>query len=82
MLEYLPDIGSRNKWFLPAENLKEGDVVLLIDPDVSRWEWRLRKIEVVYLGEDGLVRVVDVRAGGQVMRRPISGLSYLEGEVG
>ena len=40
-----------------------GDVVLVIEPDVPRRHWNLRRIEAVYPGQDGLVRVVDVRAG-------------------
>ena len=33
MREYLTSIGSRHKWFLPTENIKVGDVVLVIEPD-------------------------------------------------
>ena len=35
MREYLTSIGSRHKWFLPTENIKVGDVVLVMEPDVS-----------------------------------------------
>ena len=81
MREYLTSIGSRHKWFLPTENIKVGDVVLVIEPDVPRRNWKLGRIEAVYPGRDGLVRVVDVRTGGAVKRRPISRLSPLEAEV-
>ena len=77
----LTSIGSRHKWFLPAENIKVGDVVLVIEPDVPRRHWKLGGIEAVYPGRDGLVRVVDVRTGGVVKRRSISRLSPLEAEV-
>ena len=81
MREYLTSIGSRHKWFLPTENIKVGDVVLVIEPDVPRRHWKLGRIEAVH--PDGLVRVVDVRTGGVVKRRPIFtfGLSPLEAEV-
>ena len=36
MKEYLPHIGSRHKWFLPTANLKEGDIVAIIDPNAAR----------------------------------------------
>ena len=60
MQEYLTTIGSQHKWFQPMENIKVGDVVVIIEPDVPRRHWKLRQIEAVYPGRDGLVRVVDV----------------------
>ena len=36
MKEYLPHIGSRHKWFLPTANLKECDIVAIIDPNAAR----------------------------------------------
>ena len=81
MREYFTSIGSRHKWFLPTENIKVGDVVLVTESDVPRRHWKLRRIEAVYPGRDGLVRVVDVRTGGVVRRRPISRLSPLEAKV-
>jgi len=55
-----------------------GDV---IEPDLPRRQRKLGRIESVYPGRDGLVRVVDVRTGGVVKRRPISRLSPFEAEV-
>lgn len=78
MQEYLPCISSRHKWFLPTENLKEGDIVLEIDPETSRRSWKIGRIVAVHPGQDGLVRVVDVRFGEKVLRRPITKLSPLE----
>lgn len=80
MREYLPSIGSRQKWFQPSKNLTVGDVVLVIDPDAPRRDWKLGRIEAVHPGKDGLVRVVDVRTKGGVKRRPISRISPLEFE--
>ena len=45
MKEYLPYIGSRNKWFSPSANLKVGDVVMVIDPSAARREWKVGLIE-------------------------------------
>ena len=66
---------------LSTENLKVVDFVLLIEPDATRPEWKIGRIEAVYPGQDGLVRVVDVRTGGSVERRPITRLSPLGTEV-
>ena len=76
MREYLTTIGSQHKWFQPMENIKVGDVVLIIEPDVPRRHWKLGQIEAMYPGRDGLVRT-----GGVVKRRSISRLSPLEAEV-
>ena len=38
------------------------------------------RIEAVYPGQDGLIRMVDERTGRSVKRRPITGLSLLEAE--
>ena len=81
MREYLPTIVFRHKWFLPTENLKVGDVVLVIKPDTPRRDWKIGRIKAVYPGHDGLVKVVDVRSGGVLKRRPITRLSPLEAEV-
>ena len=81
MREYLPSIGSRQKWFQPSKNVKVGDVVLVIDPDAPRRDWKLGRIEAVHPGKDGLVRVVDVKTRGVIKRRPISRISPLEAEV-
>ena len=78
MKEYLPHIGSRHKWFFPAVNLKVGDVVMVTDPNAARREWKVGRIECTYPGRDDLVRVVDVRVGDKVLRRPISRISPLE----
>ena len=66
MREYLTTIGSLHKWFLPTENVKVGDVVLVIEQDLPRRHWKLIQVEAVYPGRDGLVIVVDVRTGGIV----------------
>ena len=58
-----------------------GGVVLVLEPNVPKRHWKLGRVEAVYPGRDGLVRVVDVRTGGVVKRRPISRPSPLEAEV-
>lgn len=78
MREYLPHIGSRQKWFYPTENLKVGDVVMVIDPNAARREWKVGRVQSTFPGSDNLVRVVDVRIGDKVLRRPITRISPLE----
>ena len=78
MTEYLPHIGSSHKWFYPVENLKVGDVVMMIDPNAATREWNVGRIERTYAGHDQLVRVVHVRVGDKVLKRPITRISPLE----
>ena len=73
MREYLPHIGSRQKWFL-----KIGDVVMVIDPNAARREWKVGCVERTYPGRDQLVRVVDVHVGDKILKRPITRISPLE----
>ena len=56
------------------------DARVLAKPAPIR-DWKLGRIEAVYPGKDGLVRVVDVRTKGVVKRRPISRISPLESEM-
>ena len=78
MLEYLTTLGSCSKWHEQQENVKKGDVVLVINPDGARRNWKLGIIENVYPGKDDLVRVVDVKEGDKVYRRSIGRISLLE----
>ncbi len=78
MREYLTTLGSRSKWHEQQENVKKGDVVLVIDPDVARRNWKLGIIENVYPGKDDMVRVVDVKEGDKVYRRSVGRISPLE----
>ena len=78
MKEYLPYIGSRQKWFFPTENLKVGDVVMVFDPSTARKEWKVGRIECTYPGRDQLVRVVDVRVGDKLLKRSVTRISPRE----
>jgi hypothetical protein len=76
--EFLPQINVRKKWFHPRHNLKNGDVVMMIEPDASRGEWPLGRVMEVYPGGDGLVRVVRVKSRNKEYVRPIHRICPLE----
>ena len=61
--EFLPNLNTRGMWYQPRRNMKEGDVVLLMDPKVRRGEWPLGRIREDHPGKDGLIRVVKVKVG-------------------
>jgi hypothetical protein len=77
--EYLPHLRELPKWTDKGPNISEGDVVLLIESDSHRGQWPLGRIETVYPGSDGVVRVVDVKVNGTTLRRPVTKLSYVCG---
>lgn len=57
---YLPVLTKRVKWFRDEKPLKAGDLVLLIEPNETRKEWKRARVERVYKGRDGRTRVADV----------------------
>jgi len=61
MREYLPGQTERKRWQQPQRNLKEGDIVLLIDPNNPRGTWPLGRVEQIVTGADGIVRSAYVK---------------------
>ena len=59
--EYLPLIMERQKWHFSQENLKPEDIVYfkLTESKMSA-DWRFGKVEEVKVGQDGLVREVNI----------------------
>jgi len=76
--EYLPLLQARPKWFKPKRNLKEGDLVLLVDANLSRSQWPLGRITEVLPGTDGCVRTVNVKTKNSTLCRPVAKLCLLE----
>ena len=52
--------------------------MIVIDPDARRRDWIVGRIVRTYPGANGLVRVVDVKVGDKILKRPITKLSQLE----
>ena len=76
--EFLPSLNARKKWFHPRHNLKEGDVVLIVEANARRGEWPLGCVIEAYPGADGLVRVVKVKAKDKEYLRPVHRLCPLK----
>jgi hypothetical protein len=58
---YLPELTRRTKWFKDFAPIQEGDLVLLIDPNMTREAWRRGRVETIHMADDNNVRTVDVR---------------------
>ena len=61
--EYLPMLNTRPKWTEVIKDLKEGDILLVLDPNLPRGQWPLWRILETYPGKDGHSRVVKVQCG-------------------
>ena len=76
--EYLPTLTKRVKWQKGDIPVKVGDLVLLRDDGVKRGLWPLGRIERIHPGQDGIIRVVDVRTKSGVYVRPVVKIYPLE----
>jgi hypothetical protein len=77
--EYLPELQRRRKWLEIKRNLREGDLVLLVDENTPRSLWPLGVVVKATESSDGLVRSVQVRTKSTVLTRPVTKVVLLEG---
>ncbi|GFS48628.1 RNase H domain-containing protein [Trichonephila clavipes] len=73
---YLSELQQRNKWQFKKQNVKVGDLVVLIEDNMPTFKWPLGRITEIYSGSDALIRVVKhmtATAGSDVVQsgRPI-----------
>ena len=59
--EYLPALTTRAKWQSEERNAQVGDVVLILDSNVPRDNWRMGRIEEVFIGKNGRVRSAKIK---------------------
>ena len=79
--EYLTTLNTRSKWtsnLRPPRPLETGDVVILVDENAPRYQWKMGRIVKTYPGLDKKVRVVDVKINNSVYRRPVTKVGRLE----
>ena len=58
--------------------MKEGDLVIVVDPLTPRATWPLARVTEVVESADGVVRTVKLRSSGGEMTRPIVKVCVLE----
>jgi hypothetical protein len=72
-MSYLvPALQSRPKWRNESENLKKGQLVVLLEQKSPRGLWPLGRIIKTWPGQDGRVRVVDVESKGMIYNRNVN----------
>ena len=78
MTEYLPSLRARTKWNEVFSDIKKGDVLMVLQPDLPRGRRLLGRIIEIFPGRDGHTRVVKVQCGNKTYVRPIHTLVPLE----
>ena len=68
----------RSKWLSRKENFKCGDLVMIMNENMPRSQWKLGRVTEVNQGQDGLVRSCRIRTSDSVLVRPIVKLCLLE----
>lgn len=71
---YLPNLQIRQKWQQDQGNLKDSDVVMILDPRLPRALWPIGKVLKTFLGKDARVRVAEIEIKGKSYVRPVSRL--------
>lgn len=80
--EYLPLLLSRQKWHSEENPVKIGDLVLLVDDQLPRNEWKKGLVCKLFPNKDGQVRSVEVRTvSGNLIRGTRYLIKLLESEV-
>lgn len=79
--EYLVTLQNRYKWSSPENSLKINDLVIVKNECLPPSKWLLGRIIDTHPGNDGLVRVVSVKCGNSVFKRPITKLCILPTET-
>ena len=76
--DYLPHLTERSKWASTGRRVQEGGLVLLTDSNAARGKWPLARVIRAFQGQEGAVRVAEVRTSAGVYTCPVAKLCVLE----
>lgn len=79
--EYLHLLQQRMKWQIESQNLQPGTLVVIKESNAPPMRWKLGRVEAVYPGSDGLVRVASVKTQTGKYQRAVQNLCPLPVEV-
>ncbi|XP_072398237.1 uncharacterized protein [Diabrotica undecimpunctata] len=69
--DYLNRLQNKPKWFLPQENIKVDDLVLLIDDNAPPLKWPLARVIETLPSKDGRVRTAKLRTKDGIFIRSV-----------
>lgn len=75
--DYLNQLQNRPKWQVKKPNIQPGELVLLKSEQMHPTCWPIGVIEKIFPGQDGLVRVVQLRTKHGTFQRPVAKLCRL-----
>uniref|UniRef100_A0A182RL83 DUF5641 domain-containing protein n=1 Tax=Anopheles funestus TaxID=62324 RepID=A0A182RL83_ANOFN len=70
--EYLSGLHPRTKWTKKRDNIREGTTLLLKEDNLPPLKWRYGRVIKVYPGDDGLIRVVDVKTAKKKKKKKMT----------
>ncbi|XP_055645124.1 uncharacterized protein LOC129780980 [Toxorhynchites rutilus septentrionalis] len=76
-IDYLSGLHPRTKWTRIRDNVAIGTMVLLKDDNLPPLKWRHGRVSKIYHGDDGNIRVVDVRTAEGEYQRGITKICVL-----
>ena len=78
--EILPELAPRQKWKSEFNDLVEGTVVLVVEPNMPRGLWKVGLVLSVIRSRDGFARSANIKVGKNFYTRPIANLIPLINE--
>lgn len=73
--EFLQTLQNRYKWTKQGRTIVLDSAVLMVDKNLSAWQWSIARISKLFPGSDGVVRVVEVTtSSGSIFRRAVDEL--------
>jgi hypothetical protein len=70
--DYLHGMQQRTKRYKERVELKIGDLVVMVEDNISSFNWPLARIIDTHPGSDGIIRVVTVRNQHGIYKRPVA----------
>ena len=78
---YLPSLNVRSKWQVPVNDIKVGELVLIVERGMPRNLWPLARVKEVFIGRDGKIRSVLLKTKVAELRRSVHHVVRLEADV-
>ncbi|KAF2901538.1 hypothetical protein ILUMI_04659 [Ignelater luminosus] len=75
--EYIPEILLRPKWFQQVQPLKEGNIFVICNKNLPRFNWPKGKIIEAIKSPEGQVRKAKVQTDSGILERPVIKLALL-----
>lgn len=75
--EYVCQLQQKTKWAAASGNLQQGSLVLVKDKALPPLLWLLGRVEKIYPGSDGVVRVADIKTRKGTLRRAFNNICPL-----